>query len=307
MASIRMTVQYRGLSIRKPAWAVDLQDMPTDKAIAVRSQGHLRARQREQRLCDPIRSMAEKIALRDKVPGDATYAHGFDALDVGLGGLGAFGGVALAKGCGYGTGVHHGVLEDGPAGVLVDALDMLGDAEAETLVRLRHEVGNVDAGGACGVESLSDAVDEQVGDEAGVQRPWAKSDEVGARDGLKRFRQCRRDCWFERDLGNALRLVLILVSPQTKEPSSMRATRMAFAEVAGRMRPRIARTSLASLMAWAKSPVISARAAIKRLPKLWPPSSPSERKRWRHDQPTTLHTLGGHLARQTGNALPCNR
>jgi hypothetical protein len=32
--------------------------------------------------------------------------------------------------------------------VLVDALDMLGDAEAETFVGFRHEVRDVDASGA---------------------------------------------------------------------------------------------------------------------------------------------------------------
>jgi hypothetical protein len=71
--------------------------------------------------------MAKKAALRDKVPGDAAYAHGFNALDVGSCGLDAFGGVARANGCRYGTGVHQGVIEDWPAGVLVDALDVLGD------------------------------------------------------------------------------------------------------------------------------------------------------------------------------------
>ena len=173
MASIRMTVQYRGLSIRKAAWAVDLQDMPTDTANAVRSQGQRRARPREQLLGDSIGSMAKKVTLRDKVPGDAAYAHGFDALDVGLGGLGAFSGV---RGYRHGAGVYKGVVKDGPAGVLIDALDVLGDAKAETLVRLCHEVGNVDASGASRGESFRDAADQQVGDEAGVEGPWAKSD-----------------------------------------------------------------------------------------------------------------------------------
>jgi len=141
-------VQYRGLSIRKEVGAVDLQDVSADTAIAVRSQGHLRARQREQNLCEPIRSMAKKITFRDKVSGDAAYAHGFDALDVVFSGLCAFSGVALAKGGGHGAGVHHSVVEDGPPGVLVDALDMLGDAEAETFVGFRHEVRDVDASGA---------------------------------------------------------------------------------------------------------------------------------------------------------------
>src|ERR1700723_3578445 len=46
------------------------------------------------------------------------------------------------------------------------------------------------------------------------------------------------------------------------------------------MRPRVARILEASWMAWAKSPVISVRAATNRLPKLWPLSASPPRKRW---------------------------
>jgi hypothetical protein len=47
-------------------------------------------------------------------------------------------------------------------GVLVDALNMLSDAQAETLVGLGHEVGDVDADSVGGGESFRDPVDEQV-------------------------------------------------------------------------------------------------------------------------------------------------
>ena len=52
--------------------------------------------------------------------------------------------------------------------------------------------------------SFRDAADEQVGDEAGVEGPRAKSDEVGAGDGLKSLGHCRRTGWFQHDLDNAL-------------------------------------------------------------------------------------------------------
>ena len=59
--------------------------MPTDTVHAVSSPGQRRARQREQRLCDPIGSMAKKVARRDKAPGNVAFDHGFDVLDVGFG------------------------------------------------------------------------------------------------------------------------------------------------------------------------------------------------------------------------------
>ena len=46
--------------------------------------------------------------------------------------------------------------------MLVDALNMLSDAQAETLVGLGHEVGDVDADSVGGGESFRDPVDEQV-------------------------------------------------------------------------------------------------------------------------------------------------
>jgi hypothetical protein len=42
--------------------------------------------------------MAKEVPVRDKIPGDAAYAHGLDPLDVGFGRLGPFGGVALLNG-----------------------------------------------------------------------------------------------------------------------------------------------------------------------------------------------------------------
>src|ERR1700678_2010646 len=47
------------------------------------------------------------------------------------------------------------------------------------------------------------------------------------------------------------------------------------------MWPRVASTCEESLMAWAKSPVISSSAATKRLPKLWPSRPSPAVKRWR--------------------------
>jgi hypothetical protein len=110
--------------ISKEPRAFDLQDLLTDSARAFCAQGRRRVRQCEQRLCDPIGSVPKNVAFRDKVPGDAAYAHGFDALDVGSGGLGAFCGGACADDCRYGTGAVQGVIEDGHASVLVDVISM---------------------------------------------------------------------------------------------------------------------------------------------------------------------------------------
>src|SRR5579864_8319284 len=74
-------------------------------------------------------------------------------------------------------------------------------------------------------------------------------------------------------------LALMLVSPSTSEPSSIRALSCTFAEVAGRMCPRVARISDACWTATAKSPVMAVRAARNKLPKLCPSRSPGLEKR----------------------------
>ncbi len=66
------------------------------------------------------------------------------------------------------------------------------------------------------------------------------------------------------------RLLLILLSPRTFVLSSRVASRLTFADVAGKIRPRIARISEESFTAWAKSPVIWCMAVRNRFPKLCP-------------------------------------
>src|SRR5260370_1012043 len=76
-------------------------------------------------------------------------------------------------------------------------------------------------------------------------------------------------------------LAVMVVSPSTREASSMRAARLKLVLVAGKMRPRVARICEDIWTAWAKSPVMWERAATKRLPKLWPSSSPWSKRYWK--------------------------
>ncbi len=132
--------------------------------------------------------VAEDVAFGEEVSDEALDAHGLDAIDVRLDGDCALSGVAEEHGGGDGGGVDDGVVEDASAGVLVDALDVLGGGEAEALVGLGHEVADEDAGAAGIAECLGDAIDEEICDQRGVEGAWADGDEVGARDGFECFR-----------------------------------------------------------------------------------------------------------------------
>ena len=65
-------------------------------------------------------------------------------------------------------------------------------------------------------------------------------------------------------------LAVILVSPRTRVPSSIKASSSMFDVVAGWMWPRVTRISEERRTASEKSWVIEVSAARNRLPKLWP-------------------------------------
>ena len=102
-------------------------------------------------------------------------------------GAGVFGGVAGQRLGREGRGVENGVVEDGRAGVLVDALDVLGCREAEALVGLGHQVADEDAHAFGVSQGSGNSLDEQVGDQGCVERAGADGDEVGALNGFERL------------------------------------------------------------------------------------------------------------------------
>ena len=134
---------------------------------------------------DGIGVVTEDIAFGEEVSDEALDAHGLDAVDIGLDWDCALSGVAEEHGGGDGGGVDDGVVEDASAGVFVDALDVLGGGEAEALVGLGHEIADEDAGAFGFAECFSDAIDEEVGDEGGVEGAGADGDEVGPGDGFE--------------------------------------------------------------------------------------------------------------------------
>lgn len=100
--------------------------------------------------------------------------------------------------------MEDGVVEDGCACVLVDALDVLGGGEAEAFIGLSHQVADEDAGAAGAGEGFGDSFDEQIGDERGVKRAGADGDEVSGFDGAEGFGHCGGVGRVEPELGDAL-------------------------------------------------------------------------------------------------------
>ena len=155
--------------------------------------------------------------------------------------------------------------------MLLDGAKMIRERVAGGFAGLGHQIGDVDARGFGFGDGAGDFRDQQIGQDAGVERAGAQENEVGLLDGFDdRGKQGAR--WRGESLSFLMgaRLAVMRVSPWTTRPFSSVATRCTFESVDGKMRPRMARTLLLTRMASVKSPVTCVSAARKRLPKLWP-------------------------------------
>jgi hypothetical protein len=133
--------------------------------------------------------VADDAAFAGKVSGDATDAHGLDALDIGHDGGRVFGGVAGQGGGREGRSIDQRVVEDGGAGMVVDALNVVGGTQSEALVGLGHKVADIDAHAGRVFESGGNSLHEEVSDEGGVERAGAHGNEVSPAEGIESFRQ----------------------------------------------------------------------------------------------------------------------
>ena len=167
-------------------WLVQLRESAVKEVARLLSAGRdMGLAKGEQAPVTRLAAWRTTLSSLAKSPAMQRTPMALDAFDIGHDGGGVFGGVA---GEGLGRewrGVHDGVVEDGRAGVLVDALDVLGCGEAEALIGLGHEVADEDAEAAGAGESCGDSLDEQVGDERRVEGAGSDGDEVGAFDGVE--------------------------------------------------------------------------------------------------------------------------
>ena len=93
--------------------------------------------QRQQRAGHAVGGVAHHALFAGEVAGDAAHAQRLDALDVGHDRRCALGRVARQRLRRERRRIHQRVVEDRRAGVLVDALDVLGCRQAQALVGLR--------------------------------------------------------------------------------------------------------------------------------------------------------------------------
>ena len=111
--------------------------------------------------------------LLQKVGGDVAQAHTFQLGERGLDDLGALGFVAAQDFGGCGRAIDYNAIEEARAGVFVDGANVVGDGIMLGLAGLRHQVGDIDACRAGVCDDFGDVFDQQVGNDAGVERAGA--------------------------------------------------------------------------------------------------------------------------------------
>ena len=133
--------------------------------------------------------MADPTGFLQQVAAENLHSHAAQTFQVVLHGQRLLPGVPLQERGADGAGIHDHIIEQVNAGVVMNRGDVVRRGELGGLSRLPHEVD--EAGLHCPApgDGLGDALDQQVGDDAGEQGAGAERDGVGFGDGLQGLRE----------------------------------------------------------------------------------------------------------------------
>src|ERR1700679_124090 len=95
------------------------------------------------------------------------YAQSFDGIEVGDDLAGAFLRILCLQFQGNGRAIDQGVVEYLLVGVVIESSNVVGSGEAEALISLRHQVADVNLDSGRVDDGFSNAVHQQIRDEAG--------------------------------------------------------------------------------------------------------------------------------------------
>ncbi len=88
-----------------------------------------------------------------------------------------------------GRGVQYDAIDQLAPGVGVYGFHVMRSREIDGFARLPHQVDKVNLQGRRTLNCFGNTVHEQVGDDAGIQRTWAQSNQIRVADGLQGFRK----------------------------------------------------------------------------------------------------------------------
>jgi hypothetical protein len=122
----------------------------------------------EQIVSNPGRIVASDPGMfLEVVAEDGDYAQGLDGMEVGDDLASSFEGILGLELIGHWRAVDEGVIEELSLGVAIECPQVIGGAESETFIGLCHQIADIDFSRRRIHDSLSDASDQEVRNEAG--------------------------------------------------------------------------------------------------------------------------------------------
>jgi len=140
--------------------------------------------------------------LFEEIAGDEADFGSEDFFAIEEDRFGAFGAVTAGDTGRDGFAIGDDSIEDAAAGVGLDGAKMVAKSVVSGFARLRHEVGDVNARSLGTGDCVSDFGDQQIRDDAGVERTGAHQDEVGLLDGFDRGGKSANAAWGEFNFAN---------------------------------------------------------------------------------------------------------
>jgi hypothetical protein len=140
-----------------------------------------------QQLRQAIRAVAHDGVLLEQVGEDAFHAQALQLRKIDTHGLGVLGAVTAQEFGGNRLVVHHHPVNHFAPRLPQQDAHVVGKSEIERFARLGHQVGDVHARGVGFLDGLRNALDEQVGQHAGVKRARTQENQIRLRNRFEHF------------------------------------------------------------------------------------------------------------------------
>ena len=140
--------------------------------------------------------MADDAVFLEEIVEDDAEAELLERREIDGHGLGALGAVAPGDIGRDGLAIGDDPIDDAGLDVILDGAQMICERVAGSFAGLGHEIGDIDARGFGFGDGAGDFRNQEIGQDAGVERAGAQEDEVrvfdGFDDGGKRAHLARR-------------------------------------------------------------------------------------------------------------------
>lgn len=146
--------------------------------------------------------VADDAVLFEEIVGDDANAELKEFFAIEADGSGVLGAIAAGDVGRNRFGVGDDDIDGATGNVMLDGAEMIAEGVAGGLTGLSHQISDVDARGFRMDDSAGNFRDQQIGNDAGVERTGAHEDEVGVFDGFDGGGERAHAAGIEREFSN---------------------------------------------------------------------------------------------------------